>query len=121
RQPEVGYFEEGIHRRGRGGRRGKTGGGGTVVPFGLRALCVFCGEILQQDVGGLEVAVDDALAVGVLGGVGQGFDQDGGVARRQRGSVEFAVEPPSRAIFHREERAALAVAHLEDLHDVRVL
>jgi hypothetical protein len=38
----------------------------------------------QQDVGRLEVAVDDALLVGVLHGAGDGLQPLGGLARRLR-------------------------------------
>ena len=39
---------------------------------------------VHQDVGRLEVAVDDAVLVGVLHRPGQRLDQGGGVPRRQR-------------------------------------
>jgi hypothetical protein len=39
---------------------------------------------LKQDVGGLQVAVDDALVVGMLNGAGDQRDDAGGLARGQR-------------------------------------
>ena len=38
----------------------------------------------QQDVGRLQVAVDDALLVGVVDGAGQRLEPGGGLPRRQR-------------------------------------
>ena len=63
----------------------------------------------------------DAALVGGVHGAGQGFDQRGGVARRQRGAVELLRQAAAVDVFQREVRQAFVLADFVDLHDVRVL
>jgi hypothetical protein len=76
---------------------------------------------LQEDVRRLEVAVDDAAAVGVGDGAGEGLDQAGGFPRR----LGFAAQPlgqaASRDVLQGEVGQAVDLAELMDLHDARVL
>ena len=65
--------------------------------------------------------MDDALLMGGVDGVGEDLDQPGRLARRQRGAVQMPSQTAAAAKFQREERLALVLADLEDLHDVRML
>jgi hypothetical protein len=75
----------------------------------------------EQDVGRLEVAVDDFLLVGVLDGVGQGADQLGCLRGGLRLAGEVAIQAAPLDEFHGEVGSAQVLADLVDLHDVGVL
>jgi hypothetical protein len=75
----------------------------------------------QQDVAGLEVAVDDAALVGRVHGPGQPLDQLRRPLRRPGRTVELAREAAAGDELQREVRPAVLLADLVDLYDVRVL
>src|SRR5262249_10029737 len=80
----------------------------------------------QEDVRGLQVAVDDALGVRVVDGAGQRFEPAGGLVRRQRPAYQLFRQAAALDEFQREVRARqaladLVVADLEELDDVGVL
>ena len=76
----------------------------------------------QQDVGGLQVAVDDALPVGGVHAPRQVRDQPGRLARRQRvGPAQALGQAAARDEFQREERPAVGLADFVDLDDVGVV
>ena len=77
---------------------------------------------VEQDVGRLEVAVDDALLVGGVHGPGQRLDQRGGLGRAAAACRPAAAArlPPVDEL-QREERQAVVLADLVDLDDVGVL
>ncbi len=75
----------------------------------------------QQDVDRLQVAVDDAVLVGVVDGAGQGADQVGGRPRRLRRAVQLAVEAAAVHVLQREVGAAFRLADLVNLDDAGVV
>ena len=75
----------------------------------------------QQDVGRLQVAMDDALAVGLGDAARHGFDQLGGPLRRPGRAVETPVQAAAVDVLQLEERQAVGLADVVDLHDVGVL
>ena len=77
---------------------------------------------VEQDVGRLEVAVDDAAPVGGVDGAGQRLDQRGAPGAAAAASPRsFWARLPPLDEFQREERPAVVLADLVDLHDVGVL
>ncbi len=75
----------------------------------------------QQDVRGLEVAVDDAQAVRVVDRPGQGLHQLGRLAGRQRGAVAAIVETAAIDVLELQVGPAVVIAQVMDLDDRRVL
>ena len=76
---------------------------------------------VEQDVRGLQVAVEESLAVRMVDGAGHDRDQP-------RGGAGIVAEPlglPRQAAaiheLHAEERPIFVLAHLIDRHDVRVI
>ncbi len=74
----------------------------------------------EQDVGRLEVAVDDPALVGGLDGLGYRGHQGGGLAGRLRRARHHLGQAAALDEFHGEVRPAVQVADLVDLHDVRM-
>jgi len=74
----------------------------------------------HQDVGRVEVAVDDPGAVGDVDGPRQGLDQPGGPSDRLGRGPHHPGEGAAVDELHDEEREALVVVGVEDLDDVRV-
>ena len=74
----------------------------------------------QQDVGRLQVAVDDPGLMRHLHGLGQRDHERGRLAGRLRRARESLGQAAPLEQLHREIRAAVMVAHIVDLHDVRV-
>ena len=74
----------------------------------------------QQDVRGLEVAVDDAQAVRVVDRPGQGLHQLGRLAGRQRGAVATIVETAAVDVLELQVGPAVVIAQVVDLDDRRV-
>src|SRR5947208_2046009 len=77
----------------------------------------------QQDVGGLDVAVDDVVLVGEVHGPRQRLEQVGGLAGREALALDAqGVEPLGQAaavdVLQAEEGLAVALAPVEDLHHV---
>ena len=74
----------------------------------------------QQDVGRLEIAMDDPQAMGIPDGAGQHRDHP----RRRLECPRSAVEPTGKAapldVLHLEVGHTAVVAKAVDLHDVRV-
>jgi hypothetical protein len=64
--------------------------------------------------------VHDPLAVGHVDGPGQRLDQRGRLARGPGGAVEPVRQAAALDPFHGQERPALVVTDLVDLHDVGV-
>jgi hypothetical protein len=77
--------------------------------------------LLQQDVRRLEVAVDNAVHVGVIDGAGQRFHQAGRVPGRQRCTGQAFRQRFARDIFQREVWLAVGVADFMNLDDVWML
>jgi hypothetical protein len=65
--------------------------------------------------------VDDALLVAGVHGPGQGLHQLRRRPRRQRGAVEVVCQAAAGTELEREERQAVVLADLVDLHDVGVV
>ena len=76
---------------------------------------------VQQDVAGLEIAVDDAVLVGVGHGLGHLPDQLAGLPRRQRTMLDPIRQAAPFDVAHREVVLALVLPDLEDGHDARVV
>src|SRR4051812_25594423 len=68
----------------------------------------------------LGVTVDHPPLVGGRGGPRQRGHQLGGPPRGPGGAEQLLREAPPLDELHREEGQAAAVAHVEDLHDVRM-
>ena len=75
----------------------------------------------EEDVGRFQVAMHDPAPVGRLDGLGQGAQQRGGLAGRQRIARQLLGQVAALDEFHREVRLAVVVAHVVDLDDIRVL
>ena len=80
-----------------------------------RRLAVHLG---QQDVGRLEVAMDDPPIVGHRHGARQGLDELGGRPGTRRALADPLVETASVDQLQREERQAVVLAGLVDLDDI---
>ncbi len=65
--------------------------------------------------------MDDLPLVGFVHGSRQGFDQLGGLARRQGSAAQLLRQAAAAAEFQREERPALVFADAVDLDDVGVV
>ena len=76
---------------------------------------------VEQDVGRLEVAVDDAALVGVVDGLGHLGHQPGRLARRQRAVGGLLGQAAALDEAHAEVVLALVLADLVDRHDVGVV
>ena len=74
----------------------------------------------HHDVAGLEVAVDDALLVGDLDGLGDLHADAGGFLHRQRSPSDLLGEGLSLGHLHHEEALALDVLEAVDPRDVGV-
>ena len=79
--------------------------------------------MIEEDVGGFEVAVDDAVLVGVIEGVGEDVDECGDIARRHEiaGGVEAIGEGTAGGDAGGEEGLAVVIAAVVEREDVRVL
>ena len=93
---------------------------GTAPAIGRRRRVV--GVRLDQDVGGLQVAMDDPVPMRQIDRAGPA-SRPGRAASRGRPGV--AADPVGQGAaadpLHRQERVAVVDAHLVDLHDVGVL
>jgi hypothetical protein len=75
----------------------------------------------QQHVGGLEISVNDALAVGGVHRLGQRRHQAGRLGGRQRLALQLVGQAAAGDELQGEVGMSLVPAGLEKLHDVRVL
>ena len=76
---------------------------------------------VEQDVAGLEVAVQDAALVGEVDGSGHGFDQTGGGLRSKDCLADYLGEAAALDELHAEIMLAVLGADLVDGQDVRVI
>ena len=76
---------------------------------------------VKQDVGRLQVAVDDAAPVRVFNGLAHLADQRRGLAGRQRPIGQSLSEALPVDIAHREVMLAFMMAHLVNRHDARMV
>jgi hypothetical protein len=74
---------------------------------------------LQKNVGGFEVAVQDAVLMGVVDGVGDGGDELGGLFRAESGErrAEGLGQTAALDPLHAEIATAVVFADLVDRHD----
>ena len=77
--------------------------------------------VVNDDVGRLEVAVDDAVFVCVVNRLGGGFDVICGAGCGQRPVARHVGQRAARDIVHGEEVLALVFADFVDGNNVRVL
>ena len=75
---------------------------------------------IDQDIRGLDIAVQNTLFVGVMNGLGNGFDPFGGLLRRNGLGARYLVEVFALDVVHREIVKALVLADLMHAHDSRV-
>jgi hypothetical protein len=75
----------------------------------------------QEDVGRLDVAVNDAVAMGEVQGAGQRLDQPGGLPRIVRGTDVFLLQGAAVQVLQREAGPAVLLAEVVYLHDVGML
>ena len=75
---------------------------------------------VEQDIGRLEVAVDDPLVVGLGDRAGQDLDQPGGLRGGPRRAVQLPVEAAARQVLQLEEGQAARLADMVDLDDAGV-
>ncbi len=109
-----------VRRRPHDGARGRLAN--VVELLGQTEVGDFGRAVLrQQDVGRLQVAVNDAFVVRCLHGAGQRLQQACGLPCRQRGAVELPVQAAAGTELQGEEGPAVVLADLVDLDDVRVL
>ena len=75
-------------------------------------------EVVDQDVGRLDVPVQDPLAVGVVDGVGQVAEDPGGGRRVEAMMVAIPVQRPPADEMEGHPAAAVVEARVVDGHDV---
>ena len=75
--------------------------------------------LVDEDVGRLQVAVEDATQVGVMYGLGQRGHEPGGPRRVVAVGVQPARQRAARDELHGEESLAVVLADLVDRHDAR--
>ena len=76
---------------------------------------------VEQDVGGLQVAVDDAPPMGVVNRPGHLLDQPGSLARRQWAVLDLGREAVALDEAHREVVLPRVFAHFVDRHDAGMI
>jgi hypothetical protein len=93
----------------------EEGSSGAGLPFRVpRSAFIF----LQQNVGRLQVAVDDALLMGVVHGPGERLDQDRRLRSRGRLTAGGLGQAAAVDQLHREVRQAVVFADFVDLNNV---
>ena len=75
----------------------------------------------QQDVGGLQVAVQDAALVSVMDGAGHGRHQPRGGTRVVGVALDLGGQVAAVDEFHAEVVVAVVLADLVDRHDMRMI
>ena len=108
-----------------GGPQHLAGHGQIADPFDLLGEAevgdLGAAVLVQQDVAGLEVAVNDAALVGVGHRFGHRHDQLGGFPGRQRPSLDPVGEAAAFDVAHREVVLAVIFADLKDRYDAGVI
>ncbi len=74
----------------------------------------------QQDVGGLQVAVNDAVLMHEVNGLGHGAQQLGRSERRVRAGLQVLAEGAARHVFEDAVQHVAMLAQPEDFHHVGV-
>jgi hypothetical protein len=77
--------------------------------------------LIEQDIGRLQVAVNDVAPVGILDGLSDLHHQLGGFSCGQGAVAQAMRKALSFDEPHAEVMLALVLAHLEDRHDVRMV
>ena len=77
--------------------------------------------LVEQDIGRLQVAVQNPALVGMMDGLGDDGDQPGGRAGIGGELGEPLVEAASRDQLHAEEMPPSVLANLVNRHDVRMV
>ena len=87
-----------------------------------RALCPRGGRIcrLHEDIRGLQIAVDDSVAVGGVDGQGERCDQLGRLNRRPGRAIDELSERASFHPFHRDKGPVIHMTDLVHVDDVDV-
>jgi len=76
--------------------------------------------VVEEDVGGFEIPVDDAVGVGVGHGSGH-LGHDGHAVGQTHGvGADRLLQRPPRDVGHGEVRLAVLLSQIQDRHDVRV-
>lgn len=79
------------------------------------------GRVREENVLGLEVAVDDALAVDVLNGADEGLHEEAGLALGEVDSLADAVEELAAVeVLHDDVGVEVVLEDVEELDDVLV-
>ena len=94
----------------------------VLQPLGQAEVGDLRGAVARhQDVGRLEVAVDDSHRVGRAHRPGQQIDEPGRLFGRLRDAVDFAGQAAAVDVFQRKVGPTALFSDLINLHDVRVL
>jgi len=100
---------------------GGAGGGGVEVAGEAEVGQADVAVGVDEDVGGLEVAVEDPAGVAVLDGVGEPGDDAGGLGRGEGALAGDALlEGLARDVLGDEVGGALVLADVEEVDDVAV-
>ena len=139
-QSEVGHLgeertEAGGCRRGRRGSEPQANGNdrprfvlwwrirafATIFRHGVLVGAFGGGRLLEKDVGGLEVAVEDALLVDVVDGAGQHLDEAGGLDPVQTLAGQMLGQVAALGELQNHVQPAVVLAHLDDTDNVGVV
>ncbi len=74
----------------------------------------------QENIGGLQVAMDNPSLVRLGHRVGEHEDEPGCIRRRPWRTIEMSVETAPDQVFEFDERLSIDLAHMIDLDDIRM-